>query len=289
MIESADVSRNALWESLRAAVRARDVAALDELARDGATRPWIDLYRPVAAAPRGVPFVVGHLGQSVDGFIATEVGDSNFVTGEENIRHLHRLRALCDAVVVGAGTVAHDDPRLTTRLVTGASPLRIVIDPRRRLPATHRIFTDGEARTLRVSCAPLEHGFGTALDRQHHEELLVTATPDGGLDLRALLRALGARGCDRLFVEGGGETVSSFLSAGLLDRLHLAVAPLIIGSGRPAIRLAGHERLGDCLRPPASIYRMGRDLLYDFDLRCTPGGGGAIDSGIDVAELVRIL
>ncbi len=259
-----------VWESLRDAATAGDPSALDALADDETLRPWIDLYRPICAGGRDRPFVVGHLGQSLDGFIATSVGDSNFVTGEENIRHLHRLRALCDAVIVGAGTVAHDDPRLTTRLVSGASPLRVVIDPRRRLPDTHRIFRDGEAQTLRVSCVPVEQDFGAHLSQAKHEELLLTPGEDGGLDLPALLRALELRGCRRLFIEGGGETVSSFLAADLLDRLHIAVAPLIIGNGRPAIRLAEREKLGDCLRPSARIYRMGQDLLYDFDLRCAP-------------------
>lgn len=271
-----------LWEALRRAASAAP-DALDSLAdREPGWRPWIDLYRPVCEGGRDTPFVIGHLGQSLDGFIATTVGDSNYVTGEENIRHLHRLRALCDAVVVGAGTVANDDPRLTTRLVSGESPLRIVLDPRRRLPQSHRIFQDGEARTLRVSCAPVEGGFGAQLCSGRHEELLLRADPDGGLDLRAMLSALAARGCRRLFVEGGGETVSSFLAADLLDRLHIAVAPLIIGNGRPAIRLAERERLGDCLRPTARIYRMGRDLLYDFDLRCATAHAPV------PAELLRI-
>ena len=96
------------------------------------------------------PLTVGHLGQSLDGFIATHSGDSQFVTGEENLRHMHRMRALSDAVLVGAGTVAADDPQLTTRQVTGPSPLRVVIDPMRRLPDTYRVFHDDAAPTLYV-------------------------------------------------------------------------------------------------------------------------------------------
>ena len=276
-----------LWEALRDAAGG-EAGGLDGLSVDDSLQPWIDLYRPVCEGGRDRPFVVGHLGQSLDGFIATSVGDSNFVTGEENIRHLHRLRALCDAVIVGAGTVAHDDPRLTTRLVAGASPLRVVIDPRRRLPDSHRIFCDGEAQTLRVSCTPVERGFGASLSQGMHEELLLMGDEDGGLDLPALLRALELRGCRRLFVEGGGETVSSFLAAGLLDRLHIAVAPLIIGNGRPAIRLVERERLGDCLRPPARIFRMGQDLLYDFDLRCEPGGAAHATAPSRLDALMRV-
>ncbi|MET0292776.1 MAG: RibD family protein [Steroidobacteraceae bacterium] len=266
------------WASLRAAAAGvRDDAGLLEgsategwrhsLPADDPRSTWFDLYLPICNGGRDAPYVVGHLGQSVDGFIATCTGDSNFVTGDANIHHLHRLRALCDAVVVGAGTVASDDPRLTTRLVEGPSPLRVVLDSRRRLPSSHRIFCDGEARSLRVSCAPVDATIEPAGDTLRHEELLLPARQDGRLDLRRVLSALASRGIRRLFIEGGGETVSSFLEAGLLDRLHLAVAPLLIGSGRPAIRLDERPRLGDCLRPPTRIYRMGSDVLYDFDLQ----------------------
>ncbi len=93
----------------------------------------LDLYLPIAGATASRPMTVGHLGQSLDGFIATHSGESQYVTGEENILHLHRMRALSDAVVVGAGTVAADDPQLTTRKVSGPSPLRVVLDPSRRL------------------------------------------------------------------------------------------------------------------------------------------------------------
>src|SRR5476649_535247 len=123
----------------------------------------IDLYLPICTAQ---PITVGHLGQSLDGFIATHAGESQFVTGEENILHLHRMRALCDAVVVGAGTVAADDPQLTTRLVPGVSPLRVVLDPARRLANHYRVFQDGAAETLYICAQSLmqagEPHFGRA-------------------------------------------------------------------------------------------------------------------------------
>src|SRR6187549_561667 len=111
---------------------------------------FIDLYLPICGATSTNPITVGHLGQSLDGFIATRAGDSQFVTGEENILHLHRMRALCDAVIVGAGTVAADDPQLTTRKVPGANPLRVVLDPSRRLAAHYKVFTDDSAETLYI-------------------------------------------------------------------------------------------------------------------------------------------
>src|SRR5262249_33234305 len=112
----------------------------------------IDLYLPVCSATNAKPMTIGHLGQSLDGFIATHAGESRWVTGHENLIHMHRLRALCDVVIVGAGTVAADDPQLTTRLVPGPNPLRVVLDPGRRLPEHHLVFSDNSAETLYI-CA----------------------------------------------------------------------------------------------------------------------------------------
>jgi len=90
---------------------------------------------------------------------------------------------------------------------------------------------------------------------------------DAGHEAAAVLRLLRARGCSRVFVEGGGVTVSAFLEADLLDRLQIAIAPVLIGQGRPAIRLAPQDRLSDCRRPSYRVFRMGGDVLFDCDLR----------------------
>ena len=226
--------------------------------------PLFELYLPLCSATTAHPITVGHLGQSLDGFIATPSGDSQFVTGEENILHLHRMRALSDAVIVGAGTVAADDPQLTTRLVEGRNALRVVFDPTRRLDARHRLFADGAAPTLYI-CArshlkPGEAQLGNAA---------IVAFDDGqpGREVAQLLDIVRNHGCARVFVEGGGVTVSAFLEADLLDRLHMAIAPLLIGDGRPAIRLAPHANLRDCRRPRYRVFRMGGDVLFDCELK----------------------
>ena len=238
------------------------------LPQEDERRTLLDLYLPITGTRPDQSITVGHLGQSLDGFIATPSGDSSYVTGAENILHLHRLRALCDAVVVGALTIEADNPRLTTRLVEGRSPLRVVLDPQCRLSSSLRVFADDEAPTLRV-CARGAAGVRQAKARG--EDVLEVASNGGRLDLEELLEQLHARGCWRVFVEGGGVTVSSFLEAGLLDRLHVAVAPLLIGNGRPAIRLAARQRLKDCMAVEPRIYRTGRDILYDCDLRMSTG------------------
>lgn len=240
------------------------------LVADDSRRAFFDLYLPIASGTTDHPITVGHLGQSLDGFIATHAGESRFVTGQENILHLHRLRALCDAVVVGAGTVAADDPQLTTRLVPGPNPLRVIIDPARRLGPHHRVFHDEEAETIylcsRSRTRPDEQWVGTAsiVPVEDH------ADGPGGVNLGAIMSILRERGCCRVFVEGGGVTVSMFLQANLLDRLHVAIAPLIIGDGRPAIRLPARALLGDCQRPRYRVFRMGGDVLFDCELGATP-------------------
>jgi len=223
----------------------------------------IDLYLPICSATNARPITVGHLGQSLDGFIATHAGESQYVTGEENIRHLHRMRALCDAVVVGAGTVAADDPQLTTRHVSGPSPVRVVLDPTRRLADHYRVFNDDAADTLYVCGASLVRDGETHVGRAQ----LVAVDDEGpALDVMAVQRLLRTRGCHRIFVEGGGVTVSMFLEANLLDRLQIAVAPLLIGDGRPAIRITPRAALSDCHRPRYRVFRMGADVLFDCEI-----------------------
>jgi diaminohydroxyphosphoribosylaminopyrimidine deaminase / 5-amino-6-(5-phosphoribosylamino)uracil reductase len=230
----------------------------------------LTLYLPICGAASSRPMTVGHLGQSLDGFIATHSGDSQFVTGDDNLVHMHRLRALCDAVVVGAGTVAADNPQLTTRRVPGPNPVRVILDPERRLTPSARVFVDEAAPTLylcgRARVAEGETHVGAAT------LIAIDETEAGGADVTQVLALLHARGCARVFVEGGGVTVSAFLAANLLDRLQITVAPVLIGNGRPAIRLAPPDRLRDCLRPACRIFRMGGDVLFDCELRVNASG-----------------
>ena len=244
-----------------------------------AVRPLLELYAPVCAPAGERPLTIAHLGQSLDGWIATESGDSYYVTGPDNVVHLHRLRALCDAVVVGAGTIACDDPLLTVRHVEGANPLRVIIDPRRRLDAERRVFA-GDAPTLLVygDDAPCARALGEA-------EIVALPLRAGSLDLVALLAELRERGCRAVFVEGGGATVSSFLEADLLDRLQIAIAPLVIGGGRAGLSLPARERIAECLRPAHRVFTMGADVLFDCDLRAPRDAGRSAASG----ELNRVV
>ncbi len=222
------------------------------------------LYRPLLATvarpgPDG-SYVLGRIAQTLDGRIATASGASFWISGPDDILHTHRLRALFDAIVIGAGTVQADDPQLTTRLCAGPSPVRVVLDTNRRLPPHHRVFQDGPETLLIVARdRPGPERIGRA-------EIIAVPRDGAGLDLPSVLAALRARGLHRVFVEGGGITVSRFLAAGLLDRLHVTIAPLLLGEGIPAFTLPGCAQPSEGLRLTWQPHRLGQDLLLDMAL-----------------------
>ena len=217
----------------------------------------LQLYLPFCTGADDI--AVAHLGQSLDGKIATVNGASHYVTGAQDILHNHRMRALFDAVVVGSSTVQHDDPQLTVRHCDGRNPVRVVIDTERRLSESFRLFQDEEARTILI-CAE------DKIDGQTSHgaaELLGVPRCAAGLSPRQLRAALAAQGCRRLFVEGGGITVSRFLEAKCLDRLQVTVSPMIIGSGRAAITLPEVASLADGLRPETRRFDFGEDVMFE--------------------------
>jgi riboflavin-specific deaminase-like protein len=240
-----------------------DWAAVPDLIRDAAARlpaRWRPIFGPLQRAVADGLVVVGQLGQSLDGRVATDSGHSHYINGPAGLAHLHRLRAVVDAVVIGVGTALSDDPQLTVRRVAGPNPARIVIDPAGRLPPTARLFARDGVRRLVVTAE------GNRPRLPADVELVPLPAEQGRIAPATILRALAERGLRRILVEGGAETVSRFLAAGCLDRLHVVVAPIIIGAGRSSISLPPVARVQEALRPPMHVHRLDDEVLFDCDL-----------------------
>ena len=223
--------------------------------------PWGEIFEPLRwPAPYGM-IVVGQVGQSLDGRIATESGDSHYINKSAGLEHLHRLRSLVDAVLVGVGTAIADDPQLTVRRVEGRDPARVVLDPKGRLPATAKILNEDD-----VSCIILT-AEGAACASSARTKVVALPTSDGQIAPAAVRAALRGCGFRRVLVEGGADTLSRFLAAGCLDRLHVVVAPIILGSGRASFQLPPIMRVSDATPVKMRAFPLGEEVLLDCDLR----------------------
>jgi diaminohydroxyphosphoribosylaminopyrimidine deaminase/5-amino-6-(5-phosphoribosylamino)uracil reductase len=227
------------------------------------TSRWETLFGPLRNSAIDDLVVVAQMGQSLDGRIAAPTGHSHYINGMAGRTHLHRLRALVDAVVVGVQTVLADDPQLTVRLVRGPSPARVVLDPNGRMPANARVLGDDGARRLIITSAESPERWRAGIE--------IARLPLSGARFRpaAILAELAARGFRRILVEGGAATVSCFLAEHCLDRLHVVVAPMILGAGRAGLELPPIARVDDALRPPIRVHPLGDEVLFDCDLSAT--------------------
>ncbi|MEQ8258159.1 MULTISPECIES: RibD family protein [Roseovarius] len=205
--------------------------------------------------------VIAQIGQSLDGRVATESGDAQDISGKDGLAHLHRLRALADAVVIGVKTALHDNPRLTVRLAKGRNPARVVIDPNGRLPNDAGLLRDASARRIVIQ----------AVDKPRPDDVEVIRLPRGEwISPAQILAALRGLGLDHVLIEGGGITIAQFLEAGLLTRLHVAVAPLLIGAGPTGLKTSPVPCLAEALRPKTEVYGLGSDVLFDCALAPEP-------------------
>jgi riboflavin-specific deaminase-like protein len=223
---------------------------------------WERIFGPLRAGNVDDLLVVAQIGQSLDGRAATPSGHSHYINGDEGLDHLHRLRALMDAVVVGVGTALADDPQLTVRRVAGPSPARVVIDPNGRLSSTARMLRDDGVRRLVIcACPPSTHAHLPA-----GIERVAVPAAKGRFDPCDILACLAGRGLRRILIEGGPGTVARFLEARCLDRLHVVVAPVILGGGRASLDLAPITRCDEALRPRTITHVLGDEVLFDCDL-----------------------
>lgn len=177
----------------------------------------------------GRPLVTLKLALSLDGKMAASDGSSRWITGEVSRHHVHDRRAASDGVLVGAGTVVADDPRLTARdgAVSTRQPVRVVVDATGQVPAASRIFDRGEAIVMTTISSP--HATKTQWKEAGAEVVELAHSPDGGVDLHAVVENLAGRGWLQVYCEGGAALATSLLRDDLVDRLDLYYAPILIG------------------------------------------------------------
>ena len=223
----------------------------------------MDQKSPAGAGAR--PRVTLSYAQTLDGRLATRDGSARWISGPELLRHTHELRAAHDVIMVGVGTVLADDPRLTVRLAPGRDPLRVVVDSALRLPLAAAVLADGAAPgTLVATTAGAPPAHEAALAALGAAVLRLPATPEGQVDLAALLAALGERGARTIMVEGGARLLTALLRARLADRLVVTIAPKILGAGIEAIGDLGIADLARAIRlVDAQVSAHGADLVLD--------------------------
>jgi diaminohydroxyphosphoribosylaminopyrimidine deaminase/5-amino-6-(5-phosphoribosylamino)uracil reductase len=213
----------------------------------------------------GLPWVIAKFAASLDGKIATASGESKWITGSEAREEAHHLRSQVDAVIVGAGTVAIDDPLLTARphsRLWRRQPLRVVVGGSARLSPDAQVFQqEGESLLVTRENLPSE-----ALERWHERDVTTVAVPEqrGKVDLLAMLRFLGQRPVTSVLVEGGSALLGSFFDERLVDEVYAFLAPMIIGGAAavPAVGGVGVASMADAMRlREIEVRRLGQDVL----------------------------
>ena len=210
-----------------------------------AARVYLPVLIGAARARRaGTSFVAGHLTQTLDGRIACENGQSQWIGNTADLNHSHRMRALLDGVMVGAKTAIQDNPQLTVRRVEGFNPRRIVISGR------GRVLTSGsELSVMRdAGCEVLMSADQPVPPVNDNVNVHPIITRDGTLRPDDMLAALRARGIYSIYLEGGSAALSSFLQARAIDLLQVHIASMILGSGLPSLQLSPVEHVEDGLQ-----------------------------------------
>lgn len=217
----------------------------------------------------GRPFVTLKFAQTIDGRIATATGHSRWISSPASLKYAHRLRSSHDAILVGIGTVMQDDPELTVRLVRGRNPLRVVVDPRLRIPMDARVLKDQDkAGTIIIATSSDDEEKLNHIREMGVEIICADADAQGRVDIEKLLSMLGERGISSLLVEGGASVITTFIKKRLVDRLLIVVAPKFVGKGIEAIGDLGIKSMEDArLVSCVKVHKKGDDLIIDGKLK----------------------
>ena len=213
----------------------------------------------------GMPYITVKYAQTLDGRIATKSGDSQWISSEASRRYVHRLRSINQGIMVGAGTVVADNPQLTVRHVRGKNPFRIIVDSKLRIPIKSSVLTDANAcLTIIATTSDAPAAKIAAVKKQGAEIWVVKKERDGRVSLRDLLRKLGKREIMSVLVEGGSEIITSLLKAGLVDKMIIPIAPMIVGKGLEAIGDLNINKINNSIRFTSfKTMKKGDDIIFE--------------------------
>ena len=212
----------------------------------------------------GRPFVVLKTAMTLDGKIATGNGDSQWITNDRSRHYVHKLRGMLDAVMVGAGTVAADDPLLTCRIGRGKNPVRVIVDSTLRTPLHARVVTDRSAETI-ITTIPAADDDKAAALRAAGCEVVACGASENRVDLEDMLVLLGKRGIQSVLLEGGGTLAGEALRRNLIDKFLFFYAPkLVAGMGKGPFAGEGVRMMADAVSlKQATVSRFGCDILVE--------------------------
>jgi len=207
----------------------------------------------------GRPFVTLKLAQSLDGRIAAVGGDSDWISSAVSRTMVHRMRAESDAVVVGAGTVTADNPELTVRMVKGKNPYRIIVSAHPDFKKSLKLFRNNDdARTIVATSKK-------SAEKVKAKNLTVWTVKNshGRIDLDDFIEKAGRFGIRSMLVEGGGKLATSFLKAGLVDKLMVFTAPLIIGKGIDGVGDLKVNHIAEAMGFDECVFKpSGTDMMF---------------------------
>lgn len=218
------------------------------------------------------PLILLKSAMTLDGKTASRTGDSKWISGEESRAYVHRLRNRYSAIMVGLNTVLLDDPVLTTRLEgsKGRNPVRVIVDSTGRIPSEAKVLDiDSERRTIIVTTEDM-----SSLKKRYliskGAEIIITEKRDGKVDMEKLIDELAGRGIDSLLVEGGGTVAATLVEKGLVDKVAMFIAPVIIGGREAATPVMGNgvDHISDGYRlKHQRVAMLGQDVLIEGYLK----------------------
>jgi diaminohydroxyphosphoribosylaminopyrimidine deaminase / 5-amino-6-(5-phosphoribosylamino)uracil reductase len=216
----------------------------------------------------GLPFVTVKYAQTLDGRIATAAGNSQWISSPASLKFAHQLRAEHDAILVGRGTVLHDNPSLTVRNVQGRNPLRIIMDSSLAISTGAGVMQNpSQAPTWVVTTKNDSDPRFQIMQSAGAELITVDADMENHADLKKLLLVLAARNISSVLIEGGAQIITSALKNNLVNRLVAIIAPKIIGKGIEAVGDLGIRSLGDAkLLSVHKVIKKGADVIMDCRL-----------------------